>query len=113
LLDLKTKEELQFTHHGHLKPVGHDSTKLFTKFIVSRPKDYIININLTNKDIFSISLNKESRIGFAYLKSVLEKKILKGFIPCSRSLLEPIERLMELVHMVGEVWIFKAGGCST
>jgi hypothetical protein len=28
-------------------------------------------------------------------------------------LLEPIERLMELVHMVGEVWIFRAGGCST
>jgi hypothetical protein len=28
--------------------------------------------------------------------------------PCFRSLLKPVERLMELVHMVGEVWIFKA-----
>jgi hypothetical protein len=53
-------------------------------------------------------LNEESRIGFAYLKAVIEKKILKAFIACSRSLLEPIKRLMELVHMVGEVWIFKA-----
>jgi hypothetical protein len=63
---------------------------------------------LINKDIFSNSLNEVSRISFAYLKTVLEKKFLKALIPCSRSLLEPIERLMELVHMVGEVWIFKA-----
>jgi hypothetical protein len=63
---------------------------------------------LANKDIFSISLNKESRIGFAYLKTVPEKKILKAFIPCSWSLFKPIEHLMELVHMVGEFWIFKA-----
>jgi hypothetical protein len=35
LLDLKTKEELQFTHHGHLKPLGHHPTKPFLKFIVS------------------------------------------------------------------------------
>jgi hypothetical protein len=41
---------------------------------------------LTNKDIFSISLNEESRIGFAHLKTILEKKILKAFIPCSRCL---------------------------
>jgi hypothetical protein len=53
-------------------------------------------------------LNEESRIGFAYLKTVIEKKILKAFIPCSRSLLKPVERHMELVHMVGEFWIFEA-----
>jgi hypothetical protein len=80
LLDLKTKEELQFTHHGHLKPLGHDPTKFFTKLIISRPKDDIININLTHEDIFSISLNEESIVGFAYFKTVLEKKILKEFI---------------------------------
>jgi hypothetical protein len=108
LLDLKSKEELQFTHHRHLKSLGHDPTKLFTKFIISRTKDNIININLAYKDIFSISLNEESRIGFAYLKTVLEKKFFKAFIPCSRSLLKPLECLTELVHMVGEVWIFKA-----
>jgi hypothetical protein len=108
LPDLKPKEELQFTHRRHLKSLGHDPTKLFTKFIISRTKDNIININLANKNIFSICLNEESRIGFAYLKTVLKKKFLKAFIPCSRSLLKPVERLMELVHMVWEVWIFKA-----
>jgi hypothetical protein len=108
LLDLKPNEELQFTHHRHLKSLGHDLTKLFTKFITSRTKDNIININLEYKYILSISLNEESRIGFAYLKTILEKKFLKAFIPCSRRLLKPVERLMELVHMVGEVWVFKA-----
>jgi hypothetical protein len=108
LLDLKPKEELQFTHHRHLKSLGHDPTKFFTKFFISRAKDNIINIDLAYKDIISISLNKESRIDFAYLKTVLEKKFLKAFIPCSRSLLKLVELLMELVHMVGEVWIFKA-----
>jgi hypothetical protein len=100
LLDLKTKEELQFTHHRHLESLGHDPTKLFTKFIISRPKYDIININLANEDIFSIPLNEYGRIDFAYLKAVLEKKIVKAFIPCSRSLLKPIEHLMKLVHMV-------------
>jgi hypothetical protein len=83
--------------------LGHDPTNFFTKFIISRPKDNIININLANKDIISIYLNEESRISFAYFKTILEKKILKTFIPCSRSLLKPIERLMELVYMVEEV----------
>jgi hypothetical protein len=51
---------------------------------------------------------QECRISFAYLKTILENKYLKVFVPCSRSLLKPVERLMELVHMVGEVWIFEA-----
>jgi hypothetical protein len=98
LLDLKPKEELQFIHHRHLKYLGHDPTKFFTKFVISGPKDNIININLTNKDIFSISLNEESRIGFAYLKTVLEKKILNTFIPCSRSLLKTVEPYGACTH---------------
>jgi hypothetical protein len=73
LLDLKSKKELQFSHHRHLKPLVHDSTKFFTKFIISRPKNDIIDINLTNENIFSVSLYEESRIDFAYLKTVLEK----------------------------------------
>jgi hypothetical protein len=68
---------------------------------------------LAYKDIFSISLNEESRISFVYLKIIFEKKFLKAFIPCSRSLLKPVEHLMELVHMVGEIGSSKPGGCST
>jgi hypothetical protein len=31
LLDLKTKKVLEFSHHRHFKPIGHDLAKLFTK----------------------------------------------------------------------------------
>jgi hypothetical protein len=31
LLDLKSEEKLQFTHHGYLKSLGHDPTKFLTK----------------------------------------------------------------------------------
>ena len=50
-------------------------------------------------------MSEESRVGFAYLKAIFHEKILKAFIPCSRSLLKPIERLMELVDVVGKFWI--------
>ena len=55
---------------------------------------------MAHKYIIINCVSKESRIGFAYFRTVLEKKILKAFIPSSRSLLKPIERLMELVHMI-------------
>jgi len=70
-------------------------------------------IYLANKNILIKFVSKESRNGFAHYKAVLEKKIIKTFIPCSRSLLKPIENLKELVHMVWKFWIFKASGCCT
>jgi hypothetical protein len=50
--------------------------------------------------------SKESSIGFAYLKDLLEQEILKAFITCSWCLLEPIERL-EFVDMIRTLGIFK------
>jgi hypothetical protein len=38
----------------------------------------------------------------------LGEKIPKAFIPYSRSLLKPIEHLMELIHMIRIFLIFKA-----
>jgi hypothetical protein len=49
LLDLKSKKECGDFHHGHFKPIGHDFAKLFTKGIVSRTKDNIINVYLAYK----------------------------------------------------------------
>jgi hypothetical protein len=34
---------------------------------------------------------------------------LQAFIPCSWGLLEPIKRLLEFIHMVRVLTIFKAG----
>jgi hypothetical protein len=94
-------------HHRHVKPLGHDPTKIFIRFLISRTKYNIIDIYLAHKDIMFNFVSEESRIGFAYLKVFPYEKILKAFIPCSRSLLKPIERHMELVDLVRIFWIFK------
>ena len=53
--------------------------------------------------------SEEGRIGFAYFKSLIEKNILKAFIPYSRSLLKPIECRMEFEDVVGVLEVFKSG----
>jgi hypothetical protein len=40
---------LEFSHNRHLKPIGHDLAKLFTKRGISRAKNDIINIYLAYK----------------------------------------------------------------
>jgi hypothetical protein len=107
LLDLKSEEELQLTHHGHLKSLCHDPTKLFTKNMVSTTKYYVIDIYLAYKYIFINFASKEGRIGIAYFKALLQQEFLKAFISFSWCLLKPIERLLEFVDMVGELGIFK------
>jgi hypothetical protein len=49
LLDLKSKEECENSHHEHFKPIGHDFAKIITKEFVSRTKYNIINIYLAYK----------------------------------------------------------------
>jgi hypothetical protein len=49
LFDLKIKKVFEFSHHRHLKPIGHDLAKLITKEFISRIKNDIINIYLVHK----------------------------------------------------------------
>jgi hypothetical protein len=65
---------------------------------------------LAYKQITIASLSKESRISFPDLVSIGNKKISKAFIPCSWSLLKPIERLRELIDMVEIPVILEARG---
>jgi hypothetical protein len=51
LLNLKSKEKLQLSHHGHLKPICHNPTKFLTKSHIITTKYYVIDIYLANKDI--------------------------------------------------------------
>jgi hypothetical protein len=108
LLDLKSNKELQLSHHRHLKPIGHDLTKLIIKRLISRIKYYVININLTNEQTLANLSSEEGRIDFANFKTVMSEKIPKAFIPCSRSLLNPIEHLMELEYIIRIFLIFIA-----
>jgi hypothetical protein len=76
--------------------------------LISRNKYYVIDINLANEQILVNLSSDESRISFTNLKTIMSEKFFKTFIPCSRSLFEPIDRLMELVNKVRIFLIFKA-----
>jgi hypothetical protein len=73
LLDLKSEEELQLIHRGHLKSLGHDPTKFLTKLMISTTKYYVIDIYLVHKYIFIDFASKEGRISFAYFKALFEQ----------------------------------------
>ena len=49
LTNLKTKEELQLTHRGHLILLLHHVTKLITVFFVSAAEDNVVHIDLADK----------------------------------------------------------------
>src|SRR3954471_24459057 len=71
LLDLKSEEELQLTHHRHGKLLGHKILKLNIAIMVSRPKNNIINIYLAYKQISFYSLGEESGIYKPHIKPFL------------------------------------------
>ena len=47
--NLKTDEEFQLTHHGHLILLLHHMTKLITVFLVGAAEDNVIHIDLAHK----------------------------------------------------------------
>ena len=76
--------------------------------MISTTKYYVIDIYLANKDISIDFAGKQSSIDLSYLKTLFELEILQAIIPISRGLFEPIERLVELVDVVGILGVFKS-----
>ena len=74
LLDLKFEEELQLTHHGHLKSLCHDPTKFLIKRMIRTTKYYGIDIYLAHKYIFANFVSEMGRIGFAYFKALFKQE---------------------------------------
>ena len=62
LTNLKTKEELQLTHHGHLILLLHHVPKLITVLLVGAAEDYVIHIYLAHKQFTIICLREECGI---------------------------------------------------
>ena len=69
LHDLKSKEEGQLTHHGHLESLCHNPTKILAPSLISGAKYNVIGIYLAHKNISINFASKKSRIGFAYFKA--------------------------------------------
>jgi hypothetical protein len=84
LFYLKAEEVGQLAHHRHLEFLHHHPAKLHTRLLIGRTKYYVINLYLAYKQVTITGFSEKSWV-----------------IPCSWCLLKPIERLRELVDMVG------------
>src|ERR1041385_7962320 len=107
LTNLKSKEELQFTHHGHLIFLRHHFRKFFADFSVSAAKNNFIYIYLTYKQITIIRSSEKSWVSCSWFEAFLQKEALQCVVPSTRCLLQPIEGLVQPVHHVGFLWVLK------
>jgi hypothetical protein len=94
----------------HLKLLLH----LFSKFMSLRvnccPTDDIIYIYLGNKLVLTLVPNEQSSVSMTSTKSLSKEIISKTIIPFTRSLLETIQGLFQLVHMLRMMGILKSLG---
>jgi hypothetical protein len=101
LFYLESYKVCQLVHHCHFELLHHYPAKLLTRILINRTKYFVIDIYLAYKQVTITYLSEKSRISVPDLESIRNKKISKAFIPCSWCLLKPIERLRELINMVG------------
>ena len=57
---LKTEEELQLSHHGHLILLLHHISKLFTLLLIGAVEDDVIHIYLAHKQFTIIVFSEKS-----------------------------------------------------
>src|ERR1041385_1354986 len=107
LTDLKPEKELKFTHHRHFIFLRHHTRKFFFDIRDSTAKNNIIDINLTHKKIIFVCSSEKNRISSSWFEALLQKKILQCFIPITRCLLQPIEVLVQPVHHIRILRVFK------
>ena len=94
LTNLKTKEELQLTHHGHLILLLHHVSKLITVFLVSAAEDNVMHIYLAHKQFTIICLREESGVEGNKFEAFALQEVFECIIPRPRGLLEAIEGLI-------------------
>ena len=94
LTNLKTKEELQLTHHGHLILLLHHVTKFITVFLVGATKDNVIHIDLAHEQFTIIFLREECGIQGTRFEAFALQEVLECVIPSARALFEAIQCLV-------------------
>ena len=77
---LKTKEELQLAHHGHLILLLHHVSKLITVFLISAAKDNVINIYLAHKQFTIICLREECGIEGSRFEAIALQEVFDCII---------------------------------
>src|SRR3954464_608149 len=89
--NLKAKEELQLTHHGHLILLLHHVSKLITILLVGAAEDDVIHIDLAHKQFTIICLREECRIEGSRFEAFALQEVFDCILPSARSLFEAIQ----------------------
>ena len=110
---LKTKEELQLTHHGHLILLLHHVSKLITILLVGAAEDNVIHIYLAHKQFTIICLREECGIEGSRFEAFALQEVFDCIIPGTRGLFEAIQCLFSLYTISGCFGSSKPGGCAT
>ena len=64
-MNLQSKEVSQLSNHAHLELGLHEFWEAISKFLLSLPKDDIINIDLSNYQLAIFPFYEESLISFS------------------------------------------------
>ena len=64
-MNLQPKEVIQLCNHAHLELGLHEFGEIMSKFILCRPKDDIINIDLSNCQLVIFLLDEECLISLS------------------------------------------------
>ena len=88
---LKTEEELQLSHHGHLILLLHHISKLFTVLMIGAAEDNVIHIYLAHKQFTIICLREECGIQGTRFEAFALQEVFECVIPSAMGLFEAIQ----------------------
>ena len=86
-MNLQAKEVSQLSNHAYLELALHEFWETMSKFILSRPKDDIINIDLSNYQLAIFPFDEESLISFSSREPMWHQVLCELIILSSRGLL--------------------------
>ena len=86
-MNLQAKEVSQLSNHAYLELALHEFWETMSKFILSRPKNDIIDLNLSNYQLAIFLFDEESLINFSSYEPIWHQVLCEPIMPSFRSLL--------------------------
>ena len=86
-MDLQPKEVIQLSNHAHLELGLHEFGETMSKFILCRPENDTINVDLSNYQLAILPFDEESLISFSSCEPMWYQVLCEPILPSSKGLL--------------------------
>ena len=107
---LKVEKEVQFPNHAHVKLAADHILEFIYKQQVSGAKYDIIYVYLNHENVTLVFLDEERLVDCPPFVVVCKEVLRETIIPCSWCLLQPIECLVQEIHVLRVLWVLEAWG---